>query len=208
MTSTDDANPGAANSPRGDGEEGEPGANLDEAAATTDLSGPAVLAPAQAKDDPVVASASERVAEAVLRLARGDNESLAVSLAGLFQVIADEAARNRRFAAAVRHAIAGGGGSAQPSGAKPTSIPDTSGKRPNRRAPGVLDPFVVLAEGGETTLRERLKSLDLEQLKDIVAEHGMDHDRLALRWKDPARLVDRIVEKVHSRNAKGAAFRT
>jgi hypothetical protein len=66
----------------------------------------------------------------------------------------------------------------------------------------------VMAESGEAGLRERLQALDLEQLRDIVAEHGMDHDRLALRWKDAGRVVDRIVEKVNGRNNKGSAFRT
>ncbi|MFG2683889.1 hypothetical protein ACGFYH_34245, partial [Streptomyces sp. NPDC048392] len=49
--------------------------------------------------------------------------------------------------------------------------------------------------------------LTLEQLRDIIAEHGMDHDRLAMKWKDPQRVIDRIVERVESRTAKGAAFR-
>jgi hypothetical protein len=34
-----------------------------------------------------------------------------------------------------------------------------------------------------------------------------NHDRLALKWKDPQRVIDRIVERVESRTAKGAAFR-
>lgn len=56
-------------------------------------------------------------------------------------------------------------------------------------------------------LRERLATLDLEALRDIVAEHGMDHDRLAMKWKDNGRVIDRIVEKVATRTAKGSAFR-
>jgi hypothetical protein len=44
-------------------------------------------------------------------------------------------------------------------------------------------------------------------LRDIVAEHGMDNDRLAMKWKDSARVIDRIVERVASRLAKGPAFR-
>lgn len=71
----------------------------------------------------------------------------------------------------------------------------------------MIDPFAVFAETGETGLRSSLSELGLEQLRDIVSEHGMDHDRLALKWKDPGRVIDRIVERVESRTAKGAAFR-
>lgn len=35
----------------------------------------------------------------------------------------------------------------------------------------------------------------------------MDHDRLAMKWKDPTRVIDRIVERVVARAAKGSAFR-
>ena len=44
----------------------------------------------------------------------------------------------------------------------------------SRRAPGVLDPYVVLNETGPPGLDAALKSLDVDQLKDIIAEHGMD----------------------------------
>jgi hypothetical protein len=66
----------------------------------------------------------------------------------------------------------------------------------------------VYAEQGEATLRERLTELDLEQLRDIIAEHGMDTDRLAMKWRDRSRVVDRIVERVVDRAAKGDAFRS
>ncbi|GAB3269394.1 hypothetical protein GCM10027449_03650 [Sinomonas notoginsengisoli] len=50
--------------------------------------------------------------------------------------------------------------------------------------------------------------MDLEHLRDIVAEHGMDHDRLAMKWKDPNRVIERIVDKVAARATKGSAFRS
>jgi hypothetical protein len=81
-------------------------------------------------------------------------------------------------------------------------------KRPHRRAPGVLDPFTVFGESGEEGLRSRLAELSLDQLRDIVAEHGMDSDRLAMRWKDPKRVIDRIVERVATRRAKGSGSST
>ena len=80
-------------------------------------------------------------------------------------------------------------------------------KRSNRRPPAVLDPFAVFGERGDSGLRTSLASLSVEQLKDIVAQHGMDRTKLAMKWKTPDRLIDLIVETVEARSKKGDAFR-
>ena len=79
-------------------------------------------------------------------------------------------------------------------------------KRRNRRAPGVLDPFELFAEG-EQRLRRALEDLKIDQLKDIVSEHAMDSSKLALKWRSPERLVDLIVSTVRARIEKGDAFK-
>ncbi len=76
----------------------------------------------------------------------------------------------------------------------------------HRRTPGVIDPFLVRKEG-EEALREALDRLTLDQLKDIVAEHGMDPGKLAMKWRTSGRLIDFIVETVELRRRKGSAFR-
>lgn len=86
-------------------------------------------------------------------------------------------------------------------GQRPTARPS------RRRPPGPLDPFQLHEEGGAATLRRALGKLEIEQLKDIVAEHGMDRQELAMKWKTPERLVDLIVETVSARAKKGDAFR-
>ena len=136
--------------------------------------------------------------EALIKLGASDSE-LAATLARVLGVVASEAARTPRFARALGKALAPPGAQTAP---RPAERP-----RRSRRAPGVIEPFGVFAEYGETGLRSRLGELDLEQLRDIISEHGMDHDRLAMKWKDPQRVIDRIVERVESRTAKGAAFR-
>lgn len=136
--------------------------------------------------------AAAQAAQALIELARVRPE-LAQTLARVTAEVAAEAVRSQRFADALSRAVA-----AQP-------VP--ASRRTGRRAPGVLDPFEIFATSGEAALRERLAELDLEQLRDVVAEHGMDHDRLAMRWKDPGRVIDRIVEKVEARSKKGSAFR-
>jgi hypothetical protein len=80
-------------------------------------------------------------------------------------------------------------------------------KRPHRRSPGVIDPFSVFAEAGEDGVRRSLSQLSIEQLKDVVAEHGMDRSKLAMKWKTSDRFVDLIIETVASRSRKGDAFR-
>lgn len=131
---------------------------------------------------------------------RARDEQLAALLTRLFTVVAAEAGRNSRFANALSRAV---------------RVPDLAAseerskvKRPsNRRKPGPFDPFAVYAQDQELGLRRRLEVLSLEELRDIVAEHGMDTDRLAMKWKDTQRVVERIVERVMDRSWKGSAFR-
>lgn len=83
---------------------------------------------------------------------------------------------------------------------------ETVKKRGGRRAPAVLDPVVVInEEAGQ--LRERLTALDIEQLRDIVAEYGMDPGKLVMKWKTKERVIDYIVEVASTRAKKGEAFR-
>lgn len=82
----------------------------------------------------------------------------------------------------------------------------TEHKRPsNRRPPAALDP-VQLARDGEPALREALAKLDIEQLRDVVADYGMDPGKLVMKWRDADRIVDRIVEVARGRALKGSAF--
>ena len=80
-------------------------------------------------------------------------------------------------------------------------------KGSTRRQPGVLNPFDVLKQSQRDGLRTSLEELSVERLKDIVAEHGMDPARLAMKWKDRDRLVSHILGFVSARDRKGDAFR-
>ena len=83
----------------------------------------------------------------------------------------------------------------------------SKGKRPsNRRAAALLDP-VLLARESEAKLREALRKLNLEQLKDVVADYGMDSGKLVIKWKTPERIIDRIADVAMQRAQKGDAFR-
>ncbi|MFF0572820.1 hypothetical protein [Streptosporangium saharense] len=143
---------------------------------------------------------SAAAARALSELAERDPE-LAGQLARLISVIAVEAGRSTRISKALRTAMDLGTGQEDSNAASRV-------RRPHRRTPGVLDPFAIYADSGEQGLREELTKLNLEQLRDIIAEHQMDHDRLAMKWKDTARVIDRITERVAVRAAKGSAFRS
>jgi len=85
--------------------------------------------------------------------------------------------------------------------------PTPSANKSSRRQPGRLDPMTLHREQpGE--LSRRLNELNVEELKDIVAENGMDRTKLAMKWKAKDRLVKLIVSTVESRVQKGDAFRT
>jgi hypothetical protein len=150
------------------------------------------------------------------KLAVGHGE-LAGVLANLMAVVAEEALQNAGFGARLsevlvvdrRHEEA-----VSPSDARATTVAPSSrapAAKPRlqrgRRAPGPWDPYVVYAKVGEAGLREQLSRLGLEQLRDIIAEQGMNTDGLAMRWTKAERVVGRIVDRVVDRSAKGDAFR-
>jgi len=121
------------------------------------------------------------------------------TLSALAQAIADDAERNEYFRARIEQAL-----SLDPSRKSGVSKPM---RKRGRRALAVLDPVEVAREG-EDTLRSRLSTLSLEQLLDIVAQHGMDPGKLVMKWKKPDRVIDRIVEISLLRATKGDAFRS
>jgi hypothetical protein len=157
------------------------------------------------------------VAAAIEQLAATDGV-LSKALAGLTAVIAEEALRNAEFRSRLNEVLADDVGRTKV--VAPRKAPVTPAARASkgafakatpkrrRRAPGPWDPYDVYAEVGEAGLRDRLSQVELEQLRDIVAEHGMNTDGLAMRWTKVDRVVGRIVERVVDRAAKGDAFRS
>lgn len=131
-------------------------------------------------------------------------------LRDLFEVVAEEAEANPKFARRLETALRG---TARPQpkrgasrGNSPTKVKEVRG-RTHRRSPAKVDPF-QLRERGTDVLREALERMDLESLKDVVAEFGMDTKNLAMKWRQPDRLVDLILSTVESRIRRGNAFRT
>jgi hypothetical protein len=88
----------------------------------------------------------------------------------------------------------------------PKKAATVAGRAKNRRAAAALDPIAVVGNG-ENVLRSQLSDLSLDQLRDVVAEYGMDQGKLVMKWKDPARVIERIVEIALARSQKGHAFR-
>ena len=134
--------------------------------------------------------------------------SLRNTLNRLMRVVIEEAERNPDFEAALNDALG-----STPSKRKPSKtealdhVEDGEAKRgKNRRAPAALDPVQVVRDG-EPVLRIALEKLSLEQLRDIVAEYGMDPGRLVMKWNTSERVIDRIVEMSIARAHKGSAFR-
>lgn len=121
--------------------------------------------------------------------------SLKTILSELLRAVVDEAERNPEFARRIEEVL----GLQE----KPKKV---SSSRPiNRRSSAVLDPIEV-ARLGEATLRRRLQELNLEQLRDVVADYGMDPGKLVMKWKTRDRVVDRVVEISMGRVRKGEGF--
>lgn len=145
------------------------------------------------------------------------HRALADVLANLLAVVAEEAVQNAGFGARLNEALVVDRGrkkAAGPTEARTTTVspaPRAPAAKPRskrgRRVPGPWDPYDVYAKVGEAGLREQLSRLELEQLRDIIAEHSMNNDGLAMRWTKAERVVGRIVDRVVDRSAKGDAFR-
>ena len=144
--------------------------------------------------------------------------SLRTILIDLANAISDEAERNSEFSERLQTVLQSIEKSTQPAAAPTTQSTArrpvrrrarrTTNQRPaNRRPAAVLDP-IELAVKGEDVLRKALEPLALDQLKDIVADYGMDQDKLAMKWKTPDRVIDRIVDTSLRRAYKGDAFRS
>lgn len=134
--------------------------------------------------------------------------SLRNKLIRLMRVVIEEAERNPSFEAALNDVL-----DSTPSKRKPSKVEsfglmeDGEAKRgKNRRAPAVLDPVQAVRDG-EHALRNALEVLSLDQLRDIIAEYGMDPSRLVMKWNTSDRVIDRIVEMSVARAHKGNAFR-
>lgn len=118
-------------------------------------------------------------------------------LRSIFAAVIEEARANPDFARRLENAL----------GAIPPPAGPARAPRRHRRPPGPFDPYAVYDQG-EVELRRRLDALEIEELKNMVAEHGMDASKLALKWKSPDRLVELIVMSVAARAHKGDAFRS
>ena len=133
--------------------------------------------------------------------------NLRKTLNRLMRVVIDEAERNSNFETALIEALGGEAAKHRLSDAAGGSTDYGPAKRgKNRRAPAALDPIQVV-RNGEPTLRNALEKLSLEQLRDIVAEYGMDPGRVVMKWATPDRVINRIVEMSITRAHKGSAFR-
>jgi hypothetical protein len=134
--------------------------------------------------------------------------TLKKKLTALLREVIAEADANPAFHDRLARALAADTKPAKKIGAAPrnaAAIPQH--KRPsNRRTPAIIDP-VQLAREGEPALRDALAKLDIEQLRDVVAEYGMDPGKLVMKWRDTERIVNRIVEVARGRAQKGSAFR-
>lgn len=112
-------------------------------------------------------------------------------LRDLFAVIEDEAKNNQEFATKLA-----------------ATLGDLTPVRPRgKRTPAMLDPVAVFQSDGDGGLRRRLQVLTLDQLRDIVSEHGMDKAQLVMKWTKPERVIEHIAVTAAARARKGDAFR-
>ncbi|WP_052493086.1 hypothetical protein [Rhodococcus sp. MEB064] len=92
----------------------------------------------------------------------------------------------------------------RPAVATPTTTATTRSR--TSRAAAELDPFQVYRTDGREGLQSGLAALDLEQLRDIIHQFGMDPDKRAMKWKTISKVRERIVERTESTRNRDRAF--
>lgn len=122
-------------------------------------------------------------------------------LKAVMAAITEEASRNPRFLDELQRALT------ELRVRRPVTRIGGPLRRQRRRAPALIDPFEVLRSDGRDGLRNRLTALTLDQLRDVVAEYGIEPYTLAMKWKTPSRIIDLIAETIEQRSRKGDAFR-
>jgi len=70
----------------------------------------------------------------------------------------------------------------------------------------LINPYDVLLEGKEV-LENRLKKLELIDLKNIINYYAMDPSKAFQRWRKKERFIELILEVSNLRLNKGNAFR-
>lgn len=127
------------------------------------------------------------------------DKELRKNLRDLIDVVIEQAEKDEEFAKKLSDVFSGA--------VKKNDKKENDSKRgANRRDAAVLDP-IKLVEEGDNLLREKLEALTEKQLKDIIADFGMDPSKLAMKWKDKERLIRHIIDTSERRATKGDAFR-
>lgn len=124
--------------------------------------------------------------------------TLKAKLLALARAVADEAEHNAPFRKTLQDIL-------NPKDRAPAKGRVKDAPR-HRRAPAKVDPVQLTREGRD--LRDVLRDLDIEELKDVVAEFGMDPSKLVMKWKDRDRIAEHIVDTSMTRAAKGTVFRS
>jgi hypothetical protein len=141
--------------------------------------------------------------------------SLDTTLKALFDLIREEAKHNADFRDRLQSVLEAQGlprrstpavADAAPGAPSSSAGEPSAKKRGNRRPPALFDP-IAESNHGEAPLREKLASLSLDQLRDIIADFRMDPSKLVMKWKDRGRVVEHIVTTALNRRQKGDAFR-
>ncbi len=128
------------------------------------------------------------------------DKKLKKNMKALYEVIVDEAEKNEEFAEVLSRIF----NNETPE--KKTKDNTEEKRASNRRDKAVLDP-IKLAEDGELTA-DMLSPLTEKELKDIVADYGMDPSKLAMKWRDKERLIQLILKTSFRRASKGDVFRS
>ena len=77
----------------------------------------------------------------------------------------------------------------------------------NENYPSITELFSIYSKSGQEELSKVLEKYEIEQLKKIVAENGLDPIKKVRRWKTKEKVMDFILNDISQRMSHGSAFR-
>lgn len=76
-----------------------------------------------------------------------------------------------------------------------------------KRNSAKFNPETILIDQGKKELQQKLETLEVVELKDIISEFGMDPAKKTTRWRKKERFVHHILDVAVNQIEKGNAFR-
>lgn len=123
-------------------------------------------------------------------------KNLECKLKEIIEIILEEAKKNKDFEEALKGALY----------REKSDLVKAKTKCRIKRESAKINPLIEV-EKGENDLRQKLEELNIQELKNVIYDYGLDNMKNSVRWKKKEKFVNLIIEMSKKKISKGNAFR-